>query len=558
MCGLIGIVSNKREDLLEMGSKALHSLVHRGPDYSEKYYSENIFLGLNRLSIFDTTEKAHQPFLFNDYVIVFNGAIFNFELLRSNLTQRGHQFITNSDTEVLLKSYIEWGPGFENELNGMWSFIIYNSKSKTTYVSRDRYGIKPLYFIRNSNKIVFSSEIKAFYQFEWWRPEINNNLIGKSQLTDLILNINEFKKGHYALIDHKLNFQEHKYYNFFPYDDNFSIEEATTSFRILLKDSIQLRTKADVPVGLSLSGGLDSTSIASLLEVKVPAISAVFNEKEADETKYIKAILRQTQHDSHLVRPQCEHLVTKIEEITEIQEIPFFTLSLIAQNQVFEEANKLGLKVMLTGQGADELLYGYDSFIKRYLQLSTSKRSFNYFKDVFLIFLCHHSLVLKSIFFQNNSSVFSNRDAKNSYKHLKDYAWYTLWNDPLPMLLHYEDRNSMSYGIESRLPFLDHRLVELCFSLPYNFHFEIGERKKLLKNAMIKSLPISLIKRKDKMAYTTPTKKWVNKHKKDLLDVASKVTTLLGKQELNARISSLDNKSLIYLTSLYYWLEKYG
>jgi asparagine synthase (glutamine-hydrolysing) len=560
MCGIFCIISKNSTPVnLDQGLVGLSSIVHRGPDNAGHFFDKKCFLGLNRLSIFDLSSSAHQPFSYENWTIVFNGAIFNYEEMRSELKGLGYRFTTDSDTEVLLKSYIQWGEQFENKLNGMWAFVIYNHKSQDFYISRDRYGIKPLYYTHTSAYILISSEIKAFYNIENWQPELKDDdlFIEANSPEQLIRNINQIQSGHYYRIVGNGSVKEKKYYHFNPFSKELTIteEEASDKFLTILKDSIRLRTKGDVPFGLALSGGMDSGSIACLLSNKSTAISAVFDEKNANELKYIQDTLKISGHDSVFVKPDAKDLLDQLKKITISQELPFGSLSLLAQNEVFRQANLSGIKIMLSGQGADELLYGYDGFIKKKLSILRSESLFKALNFGARSFINNPSLYLQYLTKKTSKGQTGDTNTSLTIQSLKEYAWHTFTCNPLSSLLHYEDRNAMAHGVESRLPFLDHRLVEFCFSLSEDYHFDASNRKKLMKNAMKDILPQSLIKRKDKMAFNTPEAKWVNANERELKEAFNQFLNASKNKNRMPTYEKADIRFIIKAITLGFWLE---
>ena len=299
MCGLFAIINTDKTAVnKETLNKAIYSLSHRGPDNCQVWIKEHIGLAHQRLSIFDTSTAAHQPFVYKSLRIIFNGAIYNFLELRQELEAIGFNFKTNSDTEVVCAAYLAWGESCLNKFNGMWSFIIFDERNDSLFVSRDRFGIKPLYILKLNGSIYLSSEIKAFLEIPSYTPKLNYEMTKRflqSGITHhdndtFFLNIQSFPAGTYALVNGE-SFETQAYYKLEDklLDTNLQLSygRAKEEFKLILEDALRIRLRTDVPLGFSQSGGLDSNSLIAVAKTlsheKVKSYSVCFDEFPQEE-----------------------------------------------------------------------------------------------------------------------------------------------------------------------------------------------------------------------------------------------------------------------------------
>jgi asparagine synthase (glutamine-hydrolysing) len=526
--------------------------------------------GHRRLSIVDLSPRGHQPMSYHGarYWITYNGEIYNHVELRTELEALGHRFSSNSDTEVLIASYAQWGEQCLRRLNGMWAFTIYDCAESTIFLSRDRFGVKPLYYwISPKGIFAFASEIKQFERVPGWSARINRQraydflVFGLTDHTSetLFQGVFQLKPGHSITIDvtkidelsPNSEVDSKRWYSLRPAQFTGTFEDACEAFKKLFVDSVMLRLRADVPVGSCLSGGLDSSSIVCVMNRLLTrqnangiqkTFSACSDFEQFDERKWIEMVLNQTGVDAHYTYPSIEELFQESRKITWHQDEPFGSTSIYAQWEVFKLASRVGLKVMLDGQGADEQLAGYHGFF--------GARLAGLFKDLHWLELIRealamrryhsYSLLTSAKFLLNHLLPHSIADVlkrSSGHDHAKP-AWLNLQAlgvepiDPkyltgardgnltllsisqvtrsgLQMLLHYEDRNSMAHSIESRVPFLDFRLVELVIGLPDQFKLARGVTKRVLRGAMAGILPEPIAQRVDKMGFVTPEEIWL-------------------------------------------------
>lgn len=589
MCGISGILSfdgkYNRGDILKMNKV----LSHRGPDDEGTYFDEFIGLGHRRLSIIDLSKAGHQPMSDESgrYWIVFNGEVYNYLEIREELIKEGHEFHSNSDTEVILKSYIEWGVKCLQKFNGMWAFAIWDKEKKELFCARDRFGVKPFYYYHEDSYFVIASEIKAILEAEGVPREPNYERIlqylGNYPLLEnkstFFKNIFQLPASHYALLK-KGEMKIERYWDI----EKKSIEgvDAKERFLELFKDSISLRLRSDVPVGTCLSGGLDSSSIVCVLNkmidpTKQKTFSSCFEDKRFDEREYIEEVVKATSVTPFYTFPDIDHIYPQIEKIVWHQDEPFDSTSIFAQWSVMELAKKNGVIVLLDGQGSDEALAGYipykwylllDSFsnknpfylLKNSLGLFKSLKGYkdytnlSYYKILKRLVASKfiskekvkssRSFYLKKEFIDNYKDNLKLNYANKFNSKLENKLYHDVYYSSLPRLLQYEDRDSMAFSLESRVPFLDFRFVELIFSLPVSNKIKNGWTKYILRKAMKDILPEKIRCRKDKMGFVTPQDMW-------LTTIKDKVEEIFNSKEFLER-PYIDPSGVSELLEKYY------
>lgn len=582
MCGISGIINKNNCKVIEKDLKSITNIIiHRGPDGEGYYYGDNFGFGHRRLAIIDLSDNANQPMEYMDkYVISYNGEIYNYIELKQMLMLEGYLFNTNSDTEVILAAYDKWGWDCLNHFNGMWAFSLYDKVKNIVFCARDRFGIKPLYYIETEKKFVFASEIKQFTQLEEWKPVMNkgraydflvDGIFDHSEET-LFEDVYQISPGQYMVYDlekHLYAFQQwymideniNKY-------DNEHVKSKDYLYR-LLEDSIKLRMRSDVKLGACLSGGLDSSSIVAIVDKllneqfiekqNIQTVSSCSEIKKYDEQEYIDYVIDSTSAISHKVYPKYNELFQSLDKIIWHQDEPFGSTSIFAQYNVFDEAGKNKIKVMLDGQGADETLLGYHGFFATYfVQLFKGIKYNSLYKEV-KAYKSLHSVsnrallkkmqkritpkvlvsILRKRFVESSypwikeseefGSEYITEINKKAYKSLISESITLIKKTSLPMLLHYEDRNSMLSSIESRVPFLDYRLVEFIMSLEDNQKLYRGKTKHILREAMKKNLTDKVVNRIDKMGFVTPEEVWIRENKEVFMKEAEECCNLLDK-----------------------------
>ena len=549
MCGISGIInfdnaSVKEEDIKKMMLK----MEHRGPDDKGIYLNNNIGFGFVRLSILDLSPAGHQPMFSHDerYIIIFNGEVYNYIEIREELKDK-YKFKSDSDTEVILAAYQEWGEACLDKFNGMFAMVIYDTKSKEIFAARDRFGIKPFYYYHNETQFIFASEIKSLLPIVKLR-EPNEKIIydyllfNRTEHTEetFFKNIKKLQHG-FSLKINKYDLKFERWYNLADKileSKSLSPEE----YRNLFKDSLKLRLRADVPVGVTLSGGIDSSSIVSSLIYdfrlsELNTFSAVFGkEEETDESEFIdefKGIVK----NMHFSLPNATDFFDDFETFIETHNQPIADTSPYIQYKVMELASK-HVTVTLDGQGADEQLAGYHYFFgSYYIELMRNFKigrfiteNIHYFKKhkstnaikYFIYYLLPKGIQNKvsTQLFPSIHSNFFNRFNTDYSINEKLYKPRSLnqsliqhFEYKLEHLLGFEDLNSMQFSIESRVPFLDHRLVEATLSTSSDHKIYKGETKHLLREALKDILPKRITQRKDKKGFTSPREKWFRSEK---------------------------------------------
>lgn len=608
MCGIAGILNlDERPVDYSLFESMLDTLRHRGPDdegylfintrtntyqiiggedtpasvftsqfpYTPKHklcgapdafsgQSYNLALGNRRLAIIDLSPAGHQPMCNEDGTlwITHNGEIYNFRELRQELKPLGHRFVSDTDTEVIVHAYEEWGPDCLNRFNGMWAFCIWDSRRKKLFCSRDRFGIKPFYYYFDGESFLFASEIKALLQASVPRRANERRIYDYLALgledhmeETFFEGIKQIRGGQYLELQiDKGNLNIQRYWNIDPGKKLLGLSEADYARRFyeLLEDSVCLRLISDVPVGTCLSGGLDSSTIVCLVdklmrekEVKIPGsdiqktFSARYEDPRHDEGRFIEEVVQKTHVDTRSIYITGNGLMKEIEQLIYHQDEPFGSTSIYAQWNVFKLAKDSGVKVTLDGQGADELLAGYDGFYTVYLanllksfhlllflreikNITNNRPGFSpkgalYSTMVFILpsylrsslaWIKHK--MMPSLDWLDPQFVSSYRQGfLEKYPRDFDKAFVqTLMQTSLPALLRYEDHNSMAHSIESRVPFLDYRLVEFLLSLPPQQKIHHGINKVVLRNAMKGLIPEIVRQRMDKIGFSTPEDVW--------------------------------------------------
>ncbi len=603
MCGIAGIIAFQDNNYVTQIGDMTNEIRHRGPDdegfvminsgnveiaggddtpdsvyksghnYSpEKHYKDangafEIALGHRRLSIIDLSPAGHQPMCDDSKSVwvVYNGEIYNFIELRAELSGKGHVFHSDSDTEVLINAYLEWGYECLHHFNGMFAFLLYDGKKNFLFAARDRYGIKPLYYYQTGDYIAFASEIKQFTVLPGWEAQLNrqraydflaNGLLDHTNET-LFKNVYQLRGGEYIykkIDDYKNKVTAETWYDLNRTKDHHGFQAAVNRFGELFKDSVNLRLRSDVAVGSCLSGGLDSSSIVcvarQILSEKgagenQKTFSACSDDSRFDERPYIEQVHANTGVKSHYVFPTVDMLFDDNRTMTWHMDEPFSTTSIFAQWNVFSLASQHGVKVMLDGQGADEQLAGYkSSFFPVRLYFLASRFAFfsllkelKYFQEIHGISYKNSLISLAKFILKEK---IPNRLVMALRKKKKSDEWISLtdirtdrYQTPrkinsvhamtynqnrytiLPRLLHWEDRNSMAHSIEARVPFLDYRLVDYLYNQPDSYKLSKGITKKILRESMKGVLPEGVRNRMEKLGFALPEEDWIKMHGKE-------------------------------------------
>ena len=595
MCGIAGYIGNKILSEKTINS-TLDSLKSRGPDnkgyyYSKLDYNKKIYLLHTRLSIIDLDTRSNQPFSYKNYILIFNGEIYNYLELRDHLKSKGYNFKTTGDTEVLIKLYDHYGIDFYDHLEGMWSLVIFDKKKNNIILSRDRFGEKPLYYFKDSNNFVFASSINALKIISNINPSIN------SQYCNKILNLgyqsafdesgnfyfNEFKiiqpRINYT-VSQNLKISKKTYWKpKFILNNQISYEEAKLETRKLLISSVEKRCRSDVKFGVLLSGGVDSSIIAAIakkiLNYKFDCFSVIDQDPKYNEFKNILINKKSLNLKINFIKNNNFSFAEFI-EIIKKNGIPMITVTEYIQYKLYESVHKKGLKVMLDGNGADEIFSGYRSHYQSYFfneENILKNTSYKIWKTKILNM--NRNPIFKKLLKNKNDYLLSKVTSPDisrliisdtKYKSLKSkincknllrkemleqVMYYTL-----PVALNYTDRNAMSHSVENRSPFLDRKLFEFIYTLPNSYLIKNGFLKYILRDAFSDIVPKNISFNYEKKGFNYEIKNIFNYSKKEnikFLDVPNaniKLQDLLKKEhknpDFNKLIFHLLNTHLLY------------
>jgi asparagine synthase (glutamine-hydrolysing) len=541
MCGIAGqYCFLGREPDRELLARMSDQLIHRGPDGVGTEIRGCMGLVHRRLAIIDLSGDGLQPMTNEDKTLwlVYNGEIYNYIELREELTGKGHRFHSQSDTEVILHAYEEWGTGCLQRFNGMWAFALWDERTQQLFCARDRFGIKPFYYAEINGSFLFASEIKALLEHPDAGRRPDDEILGTylawgvqdHSARTMFDGILQLEPAH-ALIVTKDG--PHTPYQYWDVTINGALHSETDNrqdtdrFLGLLRDAVRIHLRSDVAVGTCLSGGIDSSTLAvlinNLIRDEAPAsvsdrqktFSVVFTDKRFDESRYIDEIVAVTGVDSHRTEPAPAQLWDDIDRLIWVQDEPFGSLSIYAQYCVMRLAQK-NVKVVLDGQGADELLAGYLAYQTSYIRglvhsfhagkaLREIAGSLRIHRDFFGSAL-GQLLVRRS---RRNLLTVTVPPVDRYAGTLPEVLQRELCSTNLPALLHYEDRNAMAFSLESRVPYLDIRLVEYIASLPLDQKIRNGVTKIALRRAVKGIIPESIRCRMDKMGFVTPEEVWM-------------------------------------------------
>jgi asparagine synthase (glutamine-hydrolysing) len=623
MCGIVAIINKDKKSIdSNLLAKMASTIHHRGPDENGVMIDGSVGFFHKRLSIIDIS-SGQQPMTFDNCTIVFNGEIYNYIELRKELKKKGHQFQTSSDTEVILHMYAEYGKDFVNLLNGMFAFIIYDKNKNEIFIARDHFGIKPLYWYRDENLMAFASEIKALLV----HPEIKavadtDNLY--EYLTfqfitgegTMFQNIFKVLPGHFICVDlNSYNFTSVKYW-----EPNFKIDQFHTEeyfiaeLEKILEETVSQQLRSDVPVGTYLSGGIDSSFVtimaSKLLGKPIKSFSGAFKEgPEFDELQYARIAAKKANAELLEIFPTEQEFIDLLPKLIYHLDEPVAGPGVFPQFIVSRLASK-HVKVILGGQGGDEIFGGYTRYIIAYLEQALKGAIFETNEEE------EHIVSLESIlpnlpalkqyipmmkafwkespfeamdrryfqlinrmgatrkFFQPDfinecqsetifnkfSGYFNNPDTKSYFNKMTHFDMY----GSLPGLLQVEDRVSMSVSIESRVPLLDRRIVDLVSTMPAGMKFKGGEMKYLLKKTIKNIMPVEIMNRKDKMGFPVPLHIWSKNKAKDfildtLLSKKAKERNMINTQYVEKLINTEQpfSRGLWGLLSLELWYNQF-
>jgi asparagine synthase (glutamine-hydrolysing) len=666
MCGIAGIVKLKNTSIRLSESIRLmtQAIRHRGPDgegfmfanthevatagsnetpkstfeggyqYSPSKNIEEInnnfslTFGHRRLSIIDLSPAGHQPMCTpnKQLWITYNGELYNYLELREELKQKGHHFLTQTDTEVILNAYLEWGSDCLSRFNGMWAFVIYDRTKNELFGSRDRFGVKPFYYYRDADVLAFASEQKALVKLPFIKTGINQKAVFdffvkneiEMQEEGMFQNILELFPSHAFQFNLQTNqWKSWKYYSLKANESSETfnstlLPEITERTRQLLVNAVALRLRSDAPIGSCLSGGIDSSSIVGIINhllsqnasinvgSQLKLFTASFKNPEIDESNWAKMMVDQTKAQWNQSFPTSTELLKDLGDLIYSQDVPIWSTSTYAQYRVMQSAKENGIKVVLDGQGGDELFAGYShhhlyhwknllknlkvaealkemktqdsllnvtgAYIKKYLKEDAVKSlpaalqmqlNHSYFNDL---------RYLNADFLKANQSQL-NISNENKINSLNGMLANEFYNTRLKTYLKCEDRCSMWHSVESRTPFADDiNLIEYGFQIPGAYKIHNGITKFILREAAQNYIPVAIKNRKDKMGYNIPHNQWITEIKDELQPIFnSDLKDFINVKSLQKEYHQLFNianqpedKRIFKFISFAIWKKQYG
>jgi len=557
MCGINGLILKEnlsRRKKLGFESKfklMTKSLNHRGPDDNGSFKEKNFYLGHNRLSIIDLTKAGHQPMSdsSSDIWIVFNGEIYNYIEIREELKKKGYSFKSGSDTEVIIYAYKEWGYDCLKKLNGMFAFCIYDKNKNNFFIARDRLGIKPLFYYICNDFFAFGSEIKSLLALGIKRKPnegiiydyLSKGIYDHSSET-FFENVFQLEQAHYMIIDANLKPIKKKYWDLVEETKKHKNINPEKELLRLLKDSISLRLRSDVPLGLNLSGGLDSNTLAVFLSEQLRkkggelrTFTMCFNNKKYDERAQVKEVVDLLKCKNVFTFFSPQDFNKFIQKSVYFQDQPFGGIQTIAylKNSDYIR-NKENVIVLLEGQGGDELFGGYKKYLASNLRDLYKKKNFLKFFIELLAYKKINNLKLNEAFkkvFSKEEGIHTddtkavrieclNQDFLKKFKNRANGFEYPfdseLLNEQyldlkylkLPRVLRFNDHMTMAKAVELRVPYLDYRIVELAFSIPSRKKIKHGMGKMILRG-LTKNLLTDKIRLRNKVSVVTPQIDWL-------------------------------------------------
>lgn len=578
MCGIAGIyLPHEAIDFFAL-QKFTDSLQHRGPDAAgyELFDQNRLGLGHRRLSILDLSELGAQPMHFKEagLSIVYNGEVFNFEEIKQLLKHKGHQFVSDTDTEVILHAWSEWGPACMDRFNGMWAFALWDEKEKSLYLCRDRFGIKPLYYSTYQEGIAFASETRAFKFLSGFHRKFSEDLLEINQRDVYALEgvgltpwegLLQVLPGHYLVVRDAQIGQQNRWWDIRTYIQPGGINP-TKQWReglyALFRDACKMRLVSDVPIATALSGGLDSSSVYCTIQDILGkesiqrtseqarwAVSAVFPGEEKDEQAFVEQVIQYTQGEVHWVYPALNQLSDQIIKDTELLDA-FNSSPITSISSIYAALRNNGITVSLDGHGVDEMMYGYLDNVYQYYYHSLAAGNKSRAEDLSKIIsgMYHgakQDMVANQLEKEIKGTRFFIHKIKSSIKKSKEMPSpsqkevlekspgktydFSMFPFPerllleeffvrtLPSLLRNFDRASMMNSIEIRMPFMDWRFVTQVFSIPVSYKLHAGTTKWMLREMMKNKMPESIRRRTFKVGIASPWHTWIQRDAFDLV-----------------------------------------
>ena len=602
MCGIYGI--NKKQDKKQL-EEILKLADFRGPDFSGLSITDNYSFGHNRLAIIDLDNRSNQPFKIDNYEIVFNGEIYNYQEIKKELIKKGYEFNTNSDTEVLLVGYKAYGDKILDKLNGMFAFVIYDSVKNRFFGARDRLGKKPFYYYKKDDTFEFASQLKQItFQKDLKIDKKSEKLYFRYGYVPgpytIFEDVYKLEAGYSFTYDlNRSEFTKNQYWDISTSNEHFtsSYETVKKDLKELIIDSIKQRLHSDVPVGVFLSGGVDSNLVASIvakeLGQKLDTFSIKFSDTQFDESNIAKEIATILGTKHHTLDCNPEDMIDLIENLNEYYDEPYNDSSSLAMMILSRETRK-HITVALSGDGGDELFWGYNNYFRmakvrklyefpKFVRKSASfvlNNSSNYrFKKIAdglkidnleeLFLYSGRLLDFEKLFNQKNilcqneykKYLYSQKDF---FERMSDYDIKTYMNGDIFTKV---DRATMAYSLEARTPLVDYRVVEYSQKIPFKYKYENGSGKNILKDILYDYLPKEIFDR-PKSGFTVPLKNWFRNELKDYvyetlseknLKKIDDININYVKQMIENHMNGKENNyhQLWTLISYIKWMEKY-
>tara|TARA_Y100000589_G_scaffold326073_1_gene365178 strand:+ start:2037 stop:3869 length:1833 start_codon:yes stop_codon:yes gene_type:complete len=546
MCGISGYFGYNLPPMKNI-EEASSSLNHRGPDdngiFIKKNNNKNIVLIHNRLAIIDLESRSNQPFREGKNLLIYNGEIYNFVEIRDKLKLLGYSFKTKSDTEVLAKALIHWKEKALNFLEGMWSFAWYNEETNELTLSRDRFGEKPLYYLKDKDSIYFGSEIKSLAKLSGRWPKIN-----KKQLLRYLINgykslyksddtffeeVQELKSGNCMVINSKEGYKTYKYWS--PknlINNDISYSEIIEKTRNILINSVKIRLRSDVPLAFCMSGGIDSNSLISIakniLGYEVHGFTVKNQDERYEESNFVDIAVENLKIKHDYIKIEKNNFLENLKKLIKAHDSPIYTLTYFLHWQLMQKISMAGYKVCISGTGADELFTGYYDHHNFYLAdikedkelYKKSRKNWQKFIEPIVRnpFLKNPDIFIENPKFRNhiylNNEVFAsflhkdwneNFQEKNFGKSiLRNRMMNELFHESVPVILHEDDLNSMYFSIENRSPFLDRELFDFASTIPTKYLIQDGKAKSVLRDAMKTIVPESILQNRKKVGFNAP------------------------------------------------------
>jgi len=559
MCGICGIIGfNDTEQARSAVRKMNNVLRHRGPDDEGIWISESppLAFGHRRLAIIDLSQKASQPFISHDgrFIITYNGEVYNYRELREKCSENGSIFKSQSDTEVIIECYRHWGCNAFKEFKGMWAFALFDKSTESLIFCRDPFGIKPLYYGTKDGVLFFASEPKALRAIDEHLSKTDEATVTLFQDFGYIErgpwtfyeHVKRFPSAHYARLDlSNVSSDIHPVAYWHPPRRTVRLgrDEAARELERLLIQSMRIHLRSDVPLGSCLSGGIDSSAIVSIgsnLQKDLGRFNTFTtcypDHGDIDETFWAQKVIDYTGSIAHYAKPTLDSFISDFDNLLYSQDEPFGSTSIYAQYAVFKKISSTAIKVVLDGQGADEVFAGYHGLLNLYVSYLLKKGSLMAFlRESFSIAELYrkalHTQYYETMQFYKNRLRLTYRrlrtiadkirphtadEVEHRLKILnplqqdfEEYLVHMVMQSNLPELLRYEDRNSMAFSIESRVPFLEPELVHFALSLPAEYKIHNGVTKHILRESLKGYIPEDVRTRVDKLGFPAPEKQWL-------------------------------------------------